>query len=73
MKNYLYKCETCAGIFYSNSVSDIKRKASMMLNPFYNAFDTVKIVDNKTGKYICSLIRKNNKTPNNNWNAGKWI
>ena len=73
MKEYLYKCETIRGYFYSNNVADIKRKAIIILNPFFNSFDTVKIIDNKTGRYICNFIRQNINTPWGEWKAGKWI
>lgn len=73
MKEYLYKCKTNIGYFYSNNVPDIKRKASIILNPFFNSFDTVKIIDNKTDRYICSFIRQNINTPWGEWKAGKWI
>ena len=62
------------GNVYSNTFTDLKRKASEIANLYRRPFDVLEVWNSNSHdmKPICILHRRNIKTPWNTFQAGKW-
>ena len=55
---------------FGNSLSSLKRQASIVANDYYNSLDEMDVYFR--GKKMFCLYRLNKKTPSGAWEAGEW-